>query len=325
MDEILVWPARDSGAVSHFWLEQDGYQRVCDGTPWPGGIYRPDRRGIAVPCRPCNEVYLEDVLRGRQVMTIAASDFTPDPLDFRVATLENGVNTRKLGSSTPEKRVDMPRISMTQFSRFCEARTAEQVRIVREIRRQQADPCPADFLRRNFYGLMIQHLRSGHWLSGDIQALENSLPHFIGSLSDSRKVRPYGELGEGYVEYWNQRQGDYFAPPGEEVQIGGLTIRVRPEVGIREGRDRQVLKVWLNTDPPSRQVRQVMLYLMEEARSLSTTWRMSWDVGIWDVRRRTVPQSIRTAQDFGIGLMGHAGAFLQIWQALDDEAAQSEI
>ena len=173
---------------------------------------------------------------------------------------------------------------------------------------------------RNFYGFLLQELRRTHWATGDIRYFENSLHTFVNNLQDQRKQQPYLAIGEAYVEYWNRRSGELFEVPAVSVDIDGLTIGVRPEVGIRNGRDIEVLKLWFNANTPSRQARQIMLHIMGMARDSSDEWQNSWNFGIWDVRRQMIPQPIRTARDFELGLAGQVAAFMQIWQRLDEQA-----
>ena len=208
---------------------------------------------------------------------------------------------------------------MTQFAKFYEVRPADQVRIVRDIRMQIANP-DDNYMARNFYGFLLQELRRTHFATGDIRYFEDNLETFVNGLQDKRKHQAYLAIGEAYVEWWNQRSGELFEVPSVGVEVDGLTIGVRPEVGIRNGRDFEVLKLWFNASKPSRQARQIILHLMGMARDLSQEWPSSWNVGIWDVRRQEIPPPIRTARDFELGLAGQVAAFMQIWERLDKQA-----
>ncbi len=277
---------------------------------------------IAIPCRNCKEVYLEDVLYGRKVLSLSLSDLNHN---YGVATPNYGVYTIEHRISNQEKRVPiMPRISMAQFARFYEVRPAAQVGIVREIRMQLANPYK-DYMGRNFYGFLLQELRRTHWATRDIRDFEDALHSLVSGLTDQRKCQPYLAIGEAYIEYWKKRAGELLPVHPVSVDINGLTIGVRPEVCIRTGQDYEVLKLWLNANRPSRQSRQIIIHLMDMARSSSQEWSDSWNVGIWDVRRQEIPPPIRTARDFELGLAAQVAAFLQIWDSLDQQAQESEI
>lgn len=317
LNEILIWTARDSGPVIHFWFEQDGiHRRICDGTPWTV-IQQADHGDLAVPCRICKELYLEDVLRARKVLTLAASDFTPHN---GIGTPYYGVANGDYGVETPKERVPtLPKISMAQFARFYEVRPADQVRIVRDIRMQLANP-DDNYMARNFYGFLLRELQRTHWATDDVRDFEDVLQSFVNDLKDQRKRQPYSAIGKAYIEYWNRRAGELFQVPPVSVKINGLTISVRPKVGIRTGLDSEVLTLWLNAKKPSRQARQVIHHIMGVARSSSPEWSDYWNIGIWDVRRQDIPRPIRPARDFELGLVGQVGSFMQIWEALDQQA-----
>ena len=210
----------------------------------------------------------------------------------------------------------MPRIALSQFANFYEVRPAGQVKIVRQVREQLANPDM--FRRHNFYGLFHDQLRKTHLSSSDIRDFEDSLPAFVSNLNDARKQQPYLELGKAYVNYWKSRSGELFVAQPVIVEINGLEVRVRPEVGIHVGGDAEVLHLWFKNTGPGRQAKQVILYFMDRARSQSPEWSEFWNVGIWDVRRERVPLPVRTARDFELGLAGQAASFLRIWAMLDD-------
>ena len=325
MGEILLWAARCKGPVSHFWFQHNStYRRVCDGELWPKGS-PVELDGEALPCRSCKELYVEDVVCGGQVLTLATSDFTPNEpscdgvqaLHSGVVPGYNGVEPHRNGVSPLSKGFGMLRIALSQFANFYEARPAGQVRIVRQVREQLASS--EMFRRHNFWGFFHDQLRRTHLASGDIRDFEDRLPAFVSNLADARKQHPYMELGRAYIDFWKSRSGELFVPEPVAVEIDELQVRVRPEVGIRDGQDVLVLQLWFKNKKPGRQARQVIHHFLERARSQSPVWHSSWNIGIWDVRNRDIPQPIRAAQDFEVGLEGLVASFLRIWARLDDE------
>ena len=321
LKEILLWSARESGPISHFWFEgDDSYRRVCDSAAWSETSH-PNSDGTAIPCRVCKDLYVEDVTYGRKILTLASTDFTPPdrvtPIYNRIQPSYNRVEPLHDGVETSEKELfRMPRVALSQFANFYEVRPAGQVKVVRQVREQLASP--EMFRRHNFYGLFHDQLRKTHLSSSDIRDFEDRLPSFVSNLNDARKQQPYLELGEAYVDYWKSRAGKLFHVPRVAININGLEVRVRPEVGIRAGEDVQVLQLWFKNMRPGRQAKQVIHYFMERARSQSPDWSNSWNVGIWDVRRRLVPLPVRPAQDFELGLEGQVASFLRIWAMLED-------
>ena len=124
---------------------------------------------------------------------------------------------------------------------------------------------------------------------------------------------------ESYISFWNTRDTAYFSVIPVDVDLAGLTVSVSPEVGMRVEGAYQVLKLWLNSDRPTRAAQQIFVYFMERAREQSEQWQDFWHVGVWDVRRSNIPLHIRTARDFELGLIGQVAAFLQIWNELEQQ------
>ena len=258
---------------------------------------------------------------GRKILTLASSDFTPhdeaEPLYNRVEPIHNRVEPSHNGVKSPQKEVfGVAKVALSQFANFYEVRPAGQVKVVRQVREQLASP--EMFRRHNFYGLFHDELRRTHLKSCDIRDFEDRLPAFVSNLNDVRKQQPYLDLGRAYVDYWKSRSGELFVAKPVVVEINGLEVRVRPEVGIRVKGDAEVLYLWFRNTSPGRQAKQVILYFMERARSQSLDWSDLWNVGIWDVRRKQVPLPVRTAQDFELGLEGQVASFLRIWTMLED-------
>ena len=214
----------------------------------------------------------------------------------------------------------MPSISLSQLANFYEARPPAQVDIVQRTREQLANP--DGFRRHNFWGLLHDQIRRTHLKTGAIQDFENSLNMFIMGLNDTRKKEPYQQVGRAYIEYWGHRGGELITPPpATSIDINGLEVRIRPEIGIRDTNgDTQALQLWWKNARPSLRARQVIHYCMEQART-TPAWDPAWHIGIWDLRRKSVPLAPRLPNRFEFGLSGQTAAFLQIWSMLEAAAA----
>ena len=324
MESIPIWTGRSGGLdpTGHYWLDAGGFsERLCDGEP--RGV-QPDRSSpdILAPCGSCQDLYLEDVLYGRKAFVLLA-----DPPEFD--TKKNGVYTHKNMVYTPEngvyvepKEVQMPRVSFGMFSRFYDERPAGQVRVVRDIRSRVADP--KRYIQRDLYGPLRNTLRWTHWATGDIMTFENALPPFLAKQKKEFRRKHYEDIGQDYIAFWKAQDAMYFEIPAVDIEIGGLTIGVNPEVGLRTLYDYRVLKLWFNATKPTIRTRQVMEYLMGRAKQESDAWSDQWEAGIWDVRRQSIPLPRRIPQDFEIGVVGQVAAFLRIWTHLDEQAREGQ-
>ena len=203
-DAILVWPGQPtgSGPITHFWTAiADVLQRLCDGASWPEGadtIVGED--DIAVLCRPCREIYLEDRLSGLMVLEFSLDALT---LTNGVGTPKNGVDTPKNGVTYPYEAIAVPRVSMSTFARLYAARGAGQLALVRRAKLQLIRP---DITGGGFYSALRQFLGANHWRTGDASYLENgALDRFLASQKDNKKPH-YRDIVNYYIECQGRRE-----------------------------------------------------------------------------------------------------------------------
>ena len=217
----------------------------------------------------------------------------------------------------------MPKISMTQFARFYEARPSNQPEIVQEILRQretsraEGEDEPSDFILRYFYGVLYRRLQRTHWSTGDIDDFARDFDDFIEG-SNTRKQGAYREIGEAYIEHFVPSL-TYVRMPSGEIDIGGLRIGVWPEIGIHdETGSHQALKLWLNISEPSLSRRQVLSYAMTTAAQAGPDWPSPLDVGIWDIRRRSILRAEPITVGLELAISAQAAAFLYLWESLEE-------
>ena len=209
----------------------------------------------------------------------------------------------------------VPRVPIGSFARFYEARPADQVRIVRDIRTRLLDP--EGYTGRDYYQWLRNGIRKTHWSTNEITTFRDALGPFLENTREDKRQH-YKVICESYIDFWVDMAASYFPIKSVSVEMEGLTILVTPEVGMRIGDDSYALKIWLNAKPPTRPARQVVNYVMERAVGVCSDWSDDWHMGIWDIRRKNILPPIRTARDFELGLRGQAAAFLHIWDDLDE-------
>ena len=334
MDDILIWAGRPEGndPTSHFWYEQSDRSliRLCDDAPWldeePESDYPDD---VFLPCRPCKEIYLEDILHGLRVLNIQSRPLPrsrkqpPSPVqngmhspNYTPSPVQNGIYSHK------KRERSMPKISITDFAKFYEARPHKQVTVVRDIRTQFLNP--DDYPGRDYYRPLRHLLRYTHWRTTRLDSFEDSLDHMLGRQKNRQRREHYRTLGEAYLEFWRQRAVSFFPVPPIELDLFGLTILVRPEVGmLTKDDDHQVLKLWFNKPRPTQQARRVLHYLMGLAEERTDQWEEDWLLGVWDVRRGNIPLPLNMPRDFAVGLSGQIAAFLQIWEGLEQQSEEA--
>ena len=71
--KIQIWPGVLPGLpdpTTHFWYEGllGERLRLCDDVKWDDEPWEPQDFEPYVPCRPCKELYAQDVLAGKQLL-----------------------------------------------------------------------------------------------------------------------------------------------------------------------------------------------------------------------------------------------------------------
>ena len=126
------------------------------------------------------------------------------------------------------------------------------------------------------------------------------------------KQRNFRKLGEGYIKLWEQREAHFFEIPQTLVEIAGLTIRVKPEVGMTYPGNNLALKMWLNANRPKAMFRQAIQYITEQGRHQE--WRRDWQAALWDVRREDILPAVRIPNDFIAAIEAQSQAFQYLWE-----------
>lgn len=316
-NSILMWPGQPTGSdhLTHFWAAiADALHRLCDGASWPEGrsnatVYD---AGFSIPCRACKEIYLQDLLSGRRVL-----EFSPDPLP-----LTNGASTPKIGAGTPNIGVPhsdrvsaMPRVPMSTFARFYAARGAGQLAVVERARLQLKSP---DVTGGGFYSPLRQFLSATHWNTGSIESLEDVRGRFLVGQR-ANKVPHFTNIIINYLELWKRRGAEFFVVDRYDYDFDGLTIRVNPEVGMRNDEGERVLKLWFDAPRLPRQIRQISEYLMAQAQLVSPDWDSGWQCGMWDIRRKNTPIPLPVPQSMDAIVGAQVAAFLGIWNHLEQQ------
>ncbi len=211
--------------------------------------------------------------------------------------------------------MEIKAVAIATFARFYGATGPQKVKMVRDARLFQSDP--RGYSARDYYGDFRRALRQTHWQTDNIATFEAKLDSLVATQTIPGKSEHYRELGEAYIKFWKKHDAHFFRVPDASITVAELDIRVVTEVGMRYGQDRLALKLLLTAQKPTRQFRQAIQHLTDEARR--GTRSANLQPGIWDVRREDVLPRVSIPKDFQLALEGQATAFRQIWDSLDAE------
>ena len=313
---IQIWPGvspSQPDPATHFWYKakDDRYRRVCDDERWP--INAPlvsAASDVYVPCTECRGLYVEDMVRGAQILSATT---VVDPPKFVVYSPKFGGYPTEIAVGPME----IGSVPLATFARFSEASMSQRVRVVRDARMFRGDP--DSYRRRDYYHELRNTLRKTHWQAegGGIDAFEAALD---GMLAKADKVKGraehYKAVSEAYIALWRKHDAQFFRIPPSDVDLVGLTVHVTSDLGMRYDGNNLAIKLLLTAPKATRHYRQVIQFLTEEAYRN----RASLMPVIWDVRRQELLQRVPTPKDFRIALEGDSMAFQQIWRSLDRES-----
>ena len=210
----------------------------------------------------------------------------------------------------------MPKASMNFFAKFCAAGISTKQRMVRDQRLQLADP--RLIASRDYYGRLRNSILQTHVRTQDLEVFADALPPLLGQkLRDDGQRNRFKLLGEAYLDFWGGLDAKPFTAQRGHVDIAGLTITVNPEVRIRTAHgDEQAVKLRFNAKAISQQERLTMSYLMNRAKA-EEGWPRTLQMGIYDVERKVILPAPVPSDDFELGLIGQAAAYIHMWRALD--------
>lgn len=104
----------------------------------------------------------------------------------------------------------------------------------------------------------------------DEKPIADLISVFLDGLSDQRERRIFPRCVSGYQKFLRGKTTEWFEPPMRDYPLGGLSIRVNPELGLTLDGRPYVVKMYFRGDPLSPQ--RVMVTNQLLAMALATTW-----------------------------------------------------
>ena len=304
--KIALWQGRPSGPDprSHLWFEthQGLSARICDGTSWLNVPEDDAEIGVEPLCAACKDMFAADSLRGKQ-----AFQLSPQPAAYRGYPLYN--------EGTPcREQIAMPTISMLTFARFYVARKERQQRkVVHDFYEQSMNPELISY--RDYYRPLRDAIRKYHWQTGDLTAFEEILPFIPQNPKYASRRQQIQTVGEAYSQFWRRQNFQHINAAKVDLPLADIQIRINPELGVRSVTgDEYVVKMWFSAPEISRQLREVMSFLMGKAQ-ISGAWPGS-HLRIWDIRRQQFLPTINSPYPPDVIYETKARLFSEIWATL---------
>ena len=289
MRKIPLWADRPAGPdpTHHYWYQSldSRFHRLCDRAGWmeiPEVDNIPER---PMRCRSCSSIGFED-WQGRESFELLAG-----PLPISRISIHSGFIPSSCPDYTWYQDTCQPRevnlldtVSDLQIARFCVMSRQQQFSTV--MRRRTSGGGGG-----NIHQQIVSILKELHWDSGDIEFLKQQLSKRLErvSIEHNRRWR-LKSLIEAYIEHWETLDAVYQAPPvAGQLVIEGMTIKVRPEIGVRPFQaDNHLLKLWLYSKPPRRPIiADIINWLVKRLREQNGGGN-SWPTGLWVVEKKSI-------------------------------------
>lgn len=144
------------------------------------------------------------------------------------------------------------------------------------------------------------------------------LDEVIARANDARRAR-YEQLVSGFRRYRGRRAIQWFEPPALAFTHGALTVQCKPDLGIRDGNGRYLLKLHYGTTPPSNERVSVVAQVIRSAMRGAVASDMRF--GILDLRRGRL-RARAGNQAMADAIEEEAETFLSYWKRYEGESGR---
>lgn len=291
--------------ILHYWYKvaRHDYRRLCDDVPWGRGLrYNPPPVKECDECRSLRNADRQSGWGALSLTYILKGTFALSPGDELYVPPESGTNSN--GNNEMK-----PTITVLRFSRFCVAGQNERRRIVEDLVEERHYPNPHAALRG-----MIQRT---HWSTGSLDALIKAKPNIKKDDCDyARKMADAEDGKRDYIAEWLNREAEFFKVGRIDWPIGDLVIRVNPEVGMKTCDGAQALKVRFGATRLPDDERMIFHYL--SLKAIECPKWPGWPIGIWEVRRRSIPLAPRLPDSIEGDVLSATSEFMQLYKEAID-------
>lgn len=225
-----------------------------------------------------------------------------------------------MGLIIQEELVDrLPKsISLSQFVDFVTARGVQKVNVVKRT----LDQVAAGYSQhKDYYKKFRDAVVRLHQNGCSIHQLEEE----VLKVADASRLVNYQILARGYIRCWatwiQEQSLTWCTPPSGEFSLGGLTVRVRPEVAFTDGRALLVAKLYLKQAELEKSALEIVLHLLQT--SLFGTARGA-NFSVIDVRSGKLLSATKYDHRMVQWLRGEVLSWLEIAHQIQADAAVVE-
>jgi hypothetical protein len=150
----------------------------------------------------------------------------------------------------------VPKLTLTDFVEIVDRSGSSKIAKVADIKRRPRYQPAFDF-----YKIIREALEETH-RTGKGKA---HLQQVLGSLKDPKKQVNYPAIVAGYSKWWGQKTFQWFNPPSADFSHAGVTVAVRPELGLEFNGQKHIIKLYFKGDALSKRRVNLVTCLMEHS------------------------------------------------------------
>ena len=142
--------------------------------------------------------------------------------------------------------------------------------------------------------------------SRDLGVLDRLMP----TIRDAKKLGNYPERIQAHKKWCGRTEYAWFEPPKAVWKHGDVSVRVKPELGLKGDCKHTSVKLYFKAEPLSKRRVDVILHLLE---TTVTPAEEGGRVGILDVPRGRLIEPTVKKPDIEAALRGEAGYIMAAW------------
>ena len=153
------------------------------------------------------------------------------------------------------------------------------------------------------------------------------IDQLLSVIPDLRGKRAnYEQIIRGYKRFWatffQEMEYSWTTPPKAQWKYRRLIVRVNPELAFSNGEETHLIKLYLKKDPPGKEQVRLILHLMQIALRPKIEKPV---ISLLDVRRARLFEATSFDPRLTALLDGEGAAFLQMYQSIEEMAANREL
>ncbi len=175
----------------------------------------------------------------------------------------------------------------------------------------RADYHPSNDFYKSIREEIIDHLKN--------QKTKNDLYNFLDGMRHSKKYSRFHPLVEGYIKFIGRKKFEWIDPPSASWTYKHLSIKMNPELGIKLGDQKYIVKLYFKEQALEKNDVKVLLWMMEQ--TLCQGLFKGYKCALLDVERSKLRYFKKLESPMQALIEGEAECFIKLWESLEKKSA----